>query len=183
MKSSLSRGFTVIELLMVVAIIGVLAAIVVINAKPFRDRATGIEAASWAQTAELILEQYRVACGQYPPQTNNDPGLPYDAVVGCASGTSLGSFAIEPERANLASVQYFPIARDVDPETCVGYHLGIELEDATDARLSEDADVSTFALPAGFTACLSAGAGYPPGISGTDPTYDLIRPAALKSAF
>jgi len=42
MKNTTRLGFTLVELLIVVAIIGGLAAVVVVNSQLFRNKATGI---------------------------------------------------------------------------------------------------------------------------------------------
>lgn len=181
MKHTSASGFTLLELLAVMIIIISLATVALIASRQFSSKATGIEAATWFQTTELALEQYQVACGQYPPQTNSEALLPYDASEGCATGTTLGSFFLESERERVADVRYFAIAREIDPAGCIGYHLGIELADDEDSRLAADSDISTTALPAGFVACQTGGL-TPSGINGADPVYDVVRPSALQPA-
>ncbi len=181
MKNTKKLGFTLLELLIVVAIIGGLAAVVVVNSQLFRNKATGIEAATWMQTAELALEQYRIACEQYPPQSGGGSSLPYSASSRCAPGVTLGDFLLPAEQANLSDLLYFPIARSGDVSDCIGYHLGVVLDDASDPRLDSDDDINTTSLPDGFAACISDGAA-PLGIDGSDPTFDSMQPSALSSA-
>ncbi len=64
-------AFTLIELLIVVAIIGILAAIAVPNFLNAQIRAKISRAISDMKTIETALESYRLDCNDYPPWTEN----------------------------------------------------------------------------------------------------------------
>jgi len=93
----------------------------------------------------------------------------------------LGDFLLPAEQSKLSDVLYFPVARQGDDSDCIGYHLGVILDDADDQRLSSDDDASTMSLPDGFAACTSDGM-TPLGINGSDPVFDSVHPSALSSS-
>ena len=60
------EGFTLVELMVVIVIIGLLATIVVINVLPSRDKASATKAKTDIQTIEGALEMYQLQVGRYP---------------------------------------------------------------------------------------------------------------------
>lgn len=67
-----SRGFTLIELMVVIVIIGLLATVVVINVMPSQDRAMAEKARADVALLEQALEAYRLDNLVYP---RTDQGL------------------------------------------------------------------------------------------------------------
>ncbi|QMW24616.1 type II secretion system major pseudopilin GspG [Sandaracinobacteroides saxicola] len=61
-----ANGFTLTELLVVLAIIGLLTTIVVLNVLPMQDRAAGTKARADVAAIEQALELYRLDMGRYP---------------------------------------------------------------------------------------------------------------------
>jgi general secretion pathway protein G len=61
-------GFTLVELLVVIVIIGLLATVVVINVLPSQDRAMVEKARADVATLETALETYRLENLSYPRQ-------------------------------------------------------------------------------------------------------------------
>jgi general secretion pathway protein G len=59
-------GFTLVELMVVIVIIGLLATIVVINVLPSGDTAKQVRARADISTIEGALEQYRLQLDRYP---------------------------------------------------------------------------------------------------------------------
>ena len=59
-------GFTLVELMVVIVILGLLAAIVAINVIPFGDRARVTKAKADIDAITTGLESYRLAIGTYP---------------------------------------------------------------------------------------------------------------------
>ncbi len=60
------EGFTLVELMVVIVIIGLLATIVVINVLPSGDKAKQVRAKADISTIEGALEQYRLQLDRYP---------------------------------------------------------------------------------------------------------------------
>ena len=64
-----SRGFTLVELLVVIVIIGLLATVVTINVMPSQDRAMAEKARADISVLEQALETYRLDNLAYPDTT------------------------------------------------------------------------------------------------------------------
>ncbi len=78
MKSE--RGFTIVELLIVVVIIGILAAIVIVAYNGVTNRAKSSKSDSTAASLQKKLESYNAEIGNYPAT--------YSLLTGAASTTS-----------------------------------------------------------------------------------------------
>lgn len=72
MKSKYEAGFTLIELMVVIVILGLLAAVVVINVLPNQDKAMVGKAKADISLLEQALEMYRLNNLTYP---SNSEGL------------------------------------------------------------------------------------------------------------
>jgi prepilin-type N-terminal cleavage/methylation domain-containing protein len=70
-QKTFGAGFTIVELLIVIAIIGILAAIVIVAYNGIQERARNASRQSDIQTARKIVEAYSVTNGNYPITTNN----------------------------------------------------------------------------------------------------------------
>jgi general secretion pathway protein G len=77
------EGFTLVELMVVIVIIGLLATIVVINVMPLGDKARVTKAKADIETISTGLESYRLSMGNYP---TTDQGL--QALVAPPAGLS-----------------------------------------------------------------------------------------------
>jgi general secretion pathway protein G len=71
------NGFTIVELLIVIVVIGILSALVLNSFKSFKEKAYFSRAKSEFKTMEKALEMYRIDEGQYPDDVNRDipPGI------------------------------------------------------------------------------------------------------------
>ncbi|AOH36407.1 type II secretion system major pseudopilin GspG [Luteimonas sp. JM171] len=65
---SRSTGFTLVEVMVVVVIIGLLATVVMINVMPSQDRAMAEKARADISVLEQAIETYRLENLAYPPQ-------------------------------------------------------------------------------------------------------------------
>jgi len=83
LRRSAEHGFTLVELMVVIVILGLLAAIVVINVVPFGDKARVVKAKSDIATIESALNAYQLSMGSYP---TSDQGL--QALVAMPAGLS-----------------------------------------------------------------------------------------------
>lgn len=81
-----SKGFTLIEMLAVIAIIGILTSIAMPNLSGAREKARDSERVTEVSEIALALELYYNACRQYPAT------LATTANNGCPSGVTLFSF-------------------------------------------------------------------------------------------
>jgi len=85
------RGFTIIELLIVVVVIGILAAIVIVAYNGVTNRARSSKSAATGSSLVKKLEDYNAEIGNYPAT--------YSLLTGAASTTSYyiptGSFTLK----------------------------------------------------------------------------------------
>ena len=75
------KGFTLIELMIVVAIIGILAAIAIPQYQNYVARAQVSEALVMASGAKTAVAEYYMINGTFP-QSNSEAGLPNDGSYG-----------------------------------------------------------------------------------------------------
>lgn len=70
-RSPSSRGFTIVELLIVIVVIAILAAIVVVAYNGIQERARNSIRIGDINSARRIVEAYNAQNGEYPRTTNN----------------------------------------------------------------------------------------------------------------
>lgn len=83
------RGFTIVELLIVIVVIGILAAIVIVAYNGVQKRANASAAQSAGNTLQKKAEAYNADQGKYPVSTANFNAVETSTLVG--SGLSLGT--------------------------------------------------------------------------------------------
>lgn len=66
------RGFTIVELLIVIVVIGILAAIVIIAFNGVQTRATNVSRINEIRSYERIMESYKIQFDRYPPVANGN---------------------------------------------------------------------------------------------------------------
>ena len=69
MKKNIQQGFTLIELMIVIAIIGILAAVALPAYQDYTIRAKASEIILAATTAKNLISEYAIINGQVPTQT------------------------------------------------------------------------------------------------------------------
>jgi len=92
MKKQLQKGFTLIELMIVVAIIGILASIALPAYQTYvaKSNITSIQASAAAGKTELW--QYYIENGQMPPAATDTPSL--NGVMAALPGGSTGAYTV-----------------------------------------------------------------------------------------
>ena len=80
------EGFTLVELMVVIVIIGLLATVVMINVLPSQDRAMATKARADIATLEQAMEMYRLDNLSYPPSGD------LSALVAPPAGAQAGGY-------------------------------------------------------------------------------------------
>lgn len=124
-QQSRRRGFTVVELIVVVAMIGLLSAIIYPNISGSRGKGRDAQRVSDLGQIQLALSLYYDRCGQYPSS------LVTTANTGCPTGITLGSYMTTiptpPAGAGQTSYDYATLTVS---STIVNYVLHAVLEQA-----------------------------------------------------
>ena len=160
-KRAGGKGFTLIELLVVIAIIGVLASIVLASLNSARRKSRDARRIADVKQLQLALELY------FDAQAT--PGYPA-TLAPLASG---GFIPVVPKD---------PLGVDYRYADCVDntrYHLGANLEEATNPALNNDRDGNSAAAANVCGSAIAAGGGFPGGGGGANgddatlPVYDV----------
>jgi general secretion pathway protein G len=198
-----NRGFTLIELIMVIAIIGVLVSVIVANLSTSRAFSRDARRASDIRNIQLSLAQYYNDNLKYPCSIycNTD-----DATCGSQcrpffNGTYMASTPLDPDSTK-PEYSYMPLGAG---GSCYWYHLGAALEKTKSSLSDQDSDQAATAVVNGTTlsACANANfgdsanisanfdgnttvgvngagkracAGTTADVSGNDPCYDVTPP-------
>lgn len=93
-KNQLKRGFTIVELLIVIVVIGILAAITIVSYAGITARANTTKAATNAANAQKVIEAFNADCGRYPGTIAEVTGTNYTGYTNCAAAGSSRSALI-----------------------------------------------------------------------------------------
>ena len=84
------KGFTLIELIVVIAILGILAAVLVPQLGGFTNKAREAQGLTTAQTISTAIEVFNVENGAYPTATN-------EAAIETLAGIEAGSLTLSDD--------------------------------------------------------------------------------------
>ncbi len=175
MKNKLQQGFTVLEFLIVVAIIMILLSIILPSLQTARERSFDEKRVTDLKTISLELEQFKQACGGYPEKLEPLTACDND------NNSNLGKYIPEIAQYNFSDqsapnyISYTPFSINSGDSTCVAYHLAIVLKNETTGIFANgDANINSVQNPnIPYGICGSSGTS---GIDGTEiHTYDIFK--------
>ncbi len=134
MKQSKRRGFTLIEMLIVIAVIGILASVVLVGLGPIQRQARDSRRISDVRQVQTALELYFTRNGGYPV------GAPmrWDGLTQALTGAGIGVSNVPKDPRATASYLY--------GSDGASYVIGATFEDANNSALSSDVDIDTFGV-------------------------------------
>ena len=162
-----NRGFTLMELLIVVAIIGLLASMILVGLSSFRTRGRDARRVADVKQVQNGLEIYYAKMNQYPDvQSSGIPGTDtasagWEAMVNAIKSADIGITQV-PQDPLGASRSYAYSTESGNPQS---YVIGVALEDPDNQALKTDIDDDVFGIDCG------AGSGVPGEPSSGDTIY------------
>jgi type IV pilus assembly protein PilA len=94
MLKNIQKGFTLIELMIVIAIIGILAAIAIPAYQNYTIRSQVTEGLSLADGWKTSISEYYAQNGSFPTSSSTTGGVGTVAVSGASQGKYVGSIAV-----------------------------------------------------------------------------------------
>ncbi len=162
LKKDAKKGFTIVELMVVSALIAILATLTIVNVDKYRMQARDRVRVSDINKIRLAIEQYKLACGEYPAR------LEPDIHNGCVYGQKLKDFLpyvpINPDYTNDSAKSFVDANQDsqIEPNQntylysalaassngkCYDYHIGAFFEGGEQRFLSIDHDAGKMVSP------------------------------------
>jgi prepilin-type N-terminal cleavage/methylation domain-containing protein len=134
------KGFTLIEMLIVIAIIGILASIVLVGLGPVQRRGRDARRQSDLRGVQTALELYYHKCGHYPGGATCQPASNEDwaAMVPSVTGATIGISKLPNDPS---SGQTYFYGTD-GPR----YIVGAKFEDGNNPALNDDIDGTVFGV-------------------------------------
>jgi len=133
-----NKGFTLIEILIVIAIIGLLASVVLVGLGSFRARGRDARRIADLRSVQNSLELYYVKNNNYPAVNNwTDLGT---ALIGASIGVT-----IVPNDPLSASAQNYSYQYGYSGDK-QSYVLSAQLEDANNSALKDDINGTVYGI-------------------------------------
>jgi prepilin-type N-terminal cleavage/methylation domain-containing protein len=84
------RGFTLVELLVVISILAILAGMVIAGTGSFKEKRLKAKVSTELAQVDAMINQYKSKTGYYPPDNTNHPSVSglFFELSGCTSGPS-----------------------------------------------------------------------------------------------
>jgi len=146
-----NRGFTLMELLIVVAIIGLLASMILVGLSSFRTRGRDARRVADVKQVQNGLEIYYAKENKYPEvQSSGDPGATgaatgWDAMVNEIKIAGIGITQV-PQDPLGDAYSYSYSTETGNPQS---YVIGVALEDPNNQALDTDLDGDVFGMDCG----------------------------------
>lgn len=136
------RGFTIVELLIVIVVIGILAAITIVAYNGIQNRAKTQSAQASASAIQKKIESYNAATGSYPTDTSYSA---FAATINTQVESAISATGVTlstPTTSTTGNEKRVKISRCTAPSGATGHR--IEYWDfATNAISSSTIDVNT----------------------------------------
>lgn len=87
-KKSLQRGFTIVEILIVVIVVGILAAITIVSFNASQKQAQATRTIAMVKSSSEAIDAYYTKNGQYPGEISYDPVCLGDGYANSTCGTN-----------------------------------------------------------------------------------------------
>ncbi len=135
---SAKRGFTLIEILIVVAIIGILASVALVGLNPVQRKGRDARRISDLRQIQTSLELYFTKKGTYP-NVSNFPDLKAELID---AGIGTNNIPDDPRATGSNDIHYF-YGTD---STNSSYVLGAQLEDTSNPVFNDSLNQDTFGV-------------------------------------
>lgn len=153
------KGFTLIEMLIVIAIIGILASIVLVGLGPVQRRGRDARRISDLKQVQNALELYFNKCGYYPGASEGGSacgpfnGAPstWDNLTAALTGSNIGVRQIPDDPSSGGGANAARNYRYAADATGSSYVLAATLEDAENPALRDGMTGSVYGITCGGT--------------------------------
>ena len=154
-KKIFSRGFTLVELLVVIALIGILATLLLLQLNTARAKARDVQRITAVTQIRQAVELFYNDCGSYPVDVYGT-AIDCGATAGVGHFMSSGKVPVDPNSTTTSTINYY-YGRGT---TASQYQVSAELEQ-NNGSLKSDADIpatgwTPTGKPGGTEACTTA---------------------------